>query len=151
MVGLQLRLQLQSKLQRLMKKWHPFVRISNPILNPDHLKPNLFSTIRNPDKSGYQIPTVFKDSSYLYLNNNLLGLKMLSIKVILRHLKLVLIVKYRGVLFQAFSLVNCYVISGVSVYTGLGPSAETRPPKLKMRVPKTKMRVPKWVIKVFQT
>ena len=36
-----------------LTKWHPFVRISNahsePIQNPDHLQPNLFMTIQNPN------------------------------------------------------------------------------------------------------
>ena len=27
--------------------------------NLDHLQPNLFLTIQNPDQSGFQIPTVF--------------------------------------------------------------------------------------------
>ena len=40
-------------------KLQPFVRISDPIRNPDHLQPNLFLIIQNPDKSGFQIPTVF--------------------------------------------------------------------------------------------
>ena len=33
-------------------------RISDPIPNPDHLQTNLFLTIQNPDKVGFQIPTV---------------------------------------------------------------------------------------------
>ena len=32
---------------------------SDPIQNPDHLQTNLFLTIPNPDKVGFQIPTVF--------------------------------------------------------------------------------------------
>ena len=28
------------------------------IQNPDHLQPNLFLTIQNPEKSGFQIPAV---------------------------------------------------------------------------------------------
>ena len=35
------------------------VRISDPIWNPDHLQPNIFLAIQNPDYSGFQIPTVF--------------------------------------------------------------------------------------------
>ena len=34
-------------------------RISDPIQNPDHLQPNLFLTIGNPDKSRFQISTVY--------------------------------------------------------------------------------------------
>ena len=33
-------------------------QISDPIQNPDHLQPNLFSTILNPDLSRFQIPTL---------------------------------------------------------------------------------------------
>ena len=35
-------------------------QISDPIQNPDHLRPNLFWTIQNPDKVGFQICTVFR-------------------------------------------------------------------------------------------
>ena len=38
-------------------KWLGF-RISDLSPNPDHLQPNLFMTIQNPDLSGFQIPTV---------------------------------------------------------------------------------------------
>ena len=38
-------------------KWLGF-QISDPIQNLDHLQPNLFLTVRNPDLSGFQIPTV---------------------------------------------------------------------------------------------
>ena len=36
-------------------KWLGF-RISDPIWNPEHLLPNLFSTIQNPDSLDFQIP-----------------------------------------------------------------------------------------------
>ena len=38
-------------------KWLGF-RISDAIQNPDRLQPNLSLTIGNPDKSGFQIPTI---------------------------------------------------------------------------------------------
>ena len=34
-------------------------RISDPIQNPDHLQTNLFLTIQNLDKVGFQILTVY--------------------------------------------------------------------------------------------
>ena len=48
-------------------QWRPFFskfnwsgfRILDPIQNPDHLQTNFFSTIRNLDKSRFQISTVF--------------------------------------------------------------------------------------------
>ena len=40
-------------------KWLGF-RISDAIRNPDHWQPNLFWTIRNGDKVGFQIPSVHR-------------------------------------------------------------------------------------------
>ena len=37
-------------------------RILDPIQNLDHLQPNLFLTIKNPDLSGFQIPIVLNKS-----------------------------------------------------------------------------------------
>ena len=47
-----------------MTKWQPDLKwlgfqISDPIQNPDHLEPNLFWAIQNPDKVRFQIPTVY--------------------------------------------------------------------------------------------
>ena len=58
--------QMVEHLVLVLTKWQPFVwisngwafRISDPIQKPDRLQPNLFLTIQNPDKSGFQIPTV---------------------------------------------------------------------------------------------
>ena len=41
--------------------------ISDPIPNSDHLQPNLFLTIQNPDYSRFQIPTVVKVSKMIFL------------------------------------------------------------------------------------
>ena len=49
----------------LVSKWFGF-QISDLILNPDHLKTNLYLTIRNPDMSGFQIPTALD----FFLPNN---------------------------------------------------------------------------------
>ena len=40
-------------------KWFGFW-ISDPIRNLHPLQPKLFLTIQNPDKSGFQIPTVYQ-------------------------------------------------------------------------------------------
>ena len=40
-------------------KWLGF-QISDPIWNPGHLQPNLFSTFQNLDLSRFQIPTVIQ-------------------------------------------------------------------------------------------
>ena len=53
-------------------------QISDPVQNPDPLQPNLALTIQNPDKSGFQILTVFRsgfmtritDFSELYSDPN---------------------------------------------------------------------------------
>ena len=67
MVGLQLWLPLLSRFHMDFGKmadicpdfeWLGF-QISDPIQNPEHLQPNIFSTIQNPDLYGFQIPTVF--------------------------------------------------------------------------------------------
>ena len=49
-----------------LTKWRPFVWISVvfSIQNPDHLQPNLFLTIWNPNLSGFQIPTVSSLNKY---------------------------------------------------------------------------------------
>ena len=44
-------------------KWLCF-RISDPIWNPDHFQPNLFLTIPNPNRFGFQIPTVQGQAKY---------------------------------------------------------------------------------------
>ena len=53
-------------------------RISDPIQNPDHLQPNFFSTIWNPDKSGFQITTVVQNSISIQNQNEKLGVQMMA-------------------------------------------------------------------------
>ena len=56
-------------------KWLGF-RISDPIQNLDHLQPNLFWTIQNPDYVGFQIPTVLHHGVYSGdLKSGLVGIK----------------------------------------------------------------------------
>ena len=46
-------------------KWLGF-QFSDPIQNPDHFQPSLFSNIQNSDLSGFQIPTVLRSDNWIF-------------------------------------------------------------------------------------